>query len=260
MTLPEDENFQNENQPQPGNPDESSLSSGNKAADQADDQSEAESVENAPDGDYPRMDDAVEAFRRELDAIQPPTLDNLSDEPVITPVVQVSRRRRRPSPLNERGTASELGARLESIVQRASPSFDFFVFSLLCGCILAAGYILDSPAILLIGILVAPLFSPWVGASLSTATGEFRLFRQTFGGMLISLTLVFATGALGGFISRLFQPLTFSQAFFHARLWWPDLLMLVLGSLILVITFIQSDEKPVIPSIMVAYEMFLPVS
>jgi hypothetical protein len=56
------------------------------------------------------------------------------------------------------------------------------------------------------------------------------------------------------------MPLTFNQAYLHARLWWPDLLLLIVGTIILVISFIQSEDKPILASLMVAYEFYLPVS
>jgi uncharacterized membrane protein len=234
-----------------GTPDSGALS---------DDEALPVQEEPAPDFDFPRMDDDVAAFRRELDAIQAPTVEHLPEEEPVPDVSQAPRRRRRATRVTDRMSVSELGERLESIVQRVTPTVDFFVFSFLCACILGIGYILDAPAILIIGILVAPVLGPWMGAALSTATGEFRLFRQTFGGILTGMALVFIVGILAGYASRIFQPLTTSQALYHARLWWPDLLMLVIGTVILVITFIQSDDKPVIPSLMVAYQFFLPVS
>jgi hypothetical protein len=110
------------------------------------------------------------------------------------------------------------------------------------------------------GILVAPLMSPWVGAAMSIATGELRFFGQTIGGFFTAVIMVFVVGLLGGLASRIFQPLTFSQAFLHARLWWPDLLMLIIGTTILVVSFIQSEDRPILASLMVAYEFFLPAS
>lgn len=260
MSLPDNDNSQGDGQQPPKNPDEPSASFEAEGSQAGGVGFPPEPGEPRPDFDFPSMDNEVAAFRRELDAIQPPTVDRLPEEPVFTPMVQAPRRRRRSSRLTDRLNTSELGQRLESAVQRAAPSFDFFVFSLLCGFILAIGYILDAPAILVIGIFFSPLLGPWVGSTLSAATGELRFFRQTFGGFLTSLAIIFAMGLFGGFVSRFFQPLTSTQAFLHARLWWPDLLMLVLGSIILITTFIQSDEKPVISSLMVAYEMFLPVS
>ena len=212
----------------------------------------------APEFDFPRMEEDVAAFHRELDELQfAPTVRSPEDEPVRE---SAPRRRRRTQRIIERPDASELAERLESIAYRAAPTFDFFVFSFLCGCILGLGYILDAPAILLIGILVAPIVSPWVGAALAASTGEIRFFGQTLGGFFTALFMVFFVGLLAGLGSRIFQPLTSSQAFLHSRLWWPDLLLLVIGTVILVIAFIQTENKPAIASLMVAYEIYLPVS
>lgn len=260
MSFPEEDNSRGEGPQPPNDPGEHAASFEPEDSAPGDATPQPDQDKTAPDFDFPSMDADVAAFRRELDAIQPPTADRLPEEPVFSNVVQVPRRRRRSSRFSERFDSSELGQRLESVVQRAAPSFDFFIFSLLCGFVLAVGYILDAPAILIIGILLSPLLGPWVGTTLSAATGELRFFRQTFGGMFTSLLIVFVTGLLGGLLTRFFQPLTSSQAFLHSRLWWPDLLMLVLGTIILAITFIQSDDKPVIASLMVAYELFLPVS
>jgi hypothetical protein len=205
------------------------------------------------------MEEDVAAFRLQLQEIdfKPAGLHALADEPA-RPAGQ--RRRRRSNRIVQRPDASELGDRLESIAHRASPTFDFFIFTFLCGSISAVGYILDAPAILLLGILVAPLMAPWVGAAMSIATGELRFFGQTIGGFFTAVITVFVVGLLGGLASRIFQPLTFSQAFLHARLWWPDLLMLIVGTTVLVVSFIQSEDRPILASLMVAYEFFLPAS
>lgn len=266
MTLPNDDENKSGGTQSTGQPDDETTPFDEEAqaldAQPGDEIPYTEPEKPEPDFDFPRMDDDVAAFRRQLDAIQPPSAEHLPEvEPVFSTMVQVPRRRRRSarSGAGESFNSGDLGARLESIVQRVSPTFDFFLFSLVCGCILAIGYALDAPAILIIGIFLSPLLGPWVGATLSAATGEFRLFRQTFGGLLTSLLIVFAISALGGLVSRLFQPLTFSQAYYHARLWWPDLLLLVIGTILLVISFTQSEEKPIIASLMVAYAIYLPV-
>ena len=212
--------------------------------------------EASPDFDFSRMEDDMAAFHRELDALRfaeqivPGPTQALDEEPTADSN-PAPRRRRRTINLGEAFIASNLGERLQSITQRTSPNVDFFIFSLLCGLILGIGYLLDAPAILVIGIFIAPLLGPLVGAALSAITGDTSLFRLTFGGVLISLTLVFAFGALAGFAARFFPTQVFSQAFLHARLWWPEMLMLVLGTAVMVISFIQTDERPIIPSLMV---------
>ena len=259
MTFPNDEP-----QEEPGLKSEQPASSPESESNsqQSEPQKEAREIkpveEAAADFDFSRMDDDVAAFRRELNAIQLPSAEDAPEIEFPNTSDQTPRRKRRFS--RDTDAIREQDERMETLAQLASANIDFFVFSLICGCILGLGYILDSPAILIMGILVAPLLGPWMGTALSTATGEIRLFRQTFGGILTSLILVFIPGFLAGYLLRFIEPLTSSQAFHHARLWWPDLLMLLLGTAILVIGFIKSENKPVMASLMVAYEFFLPFS
>ena len=56
----------------------------------------------------------------------------------------------------------------------------------------------------------------------------------------------------------LFLPRTFEQAYVHTRLWWPDLIILALGAVILTVSFVRSESKPFLPSVILAYEFFLP--
>ena len=265
MTFPDDENPLNGGQLPPEQPEEQPESTPVEPAAELELPGERvvppfpSEEEAAPEFDFPRMEEDVAAFHRELGELQfAPAVRPPAEEPVR--VSAPPRRRRRTQRIIERPDASELAERLESIAYRAAPTFDFFVFSFLCGCILGLGYLLDAPAILLIGILVAPIVSPWVGTALAASTGEVRFFGQTLGGFLTALFMVFFVGLLAGLGSRILQPLTSSQAFLHSRLWWPDLLLLIIGTMILVIAFIQTENKPALASLMVVYELYLPIS
>ena len=178
------------------------------------------------------------------------------DQPIRLPG---ARRRRRQNWLVTRLNGSELSQRLESAVRRAAPTFDFFLFSLLAGVILGVGYLFDAQAVLLLGILVAPVLAPWVGAALAAAIGEIRFLGQTLGGFCTALLMIFVTGVLAGFISRL-MPMTATQALAHARLLPFDLLLVALGAIVLTVAFIKSEEKPLLASLMVAYGIYLPLS
>ncbi len=172
-----------------------------------------------------------------------------------------ARRRRRQNPLISRPDASELGERLESMAARVVPTFDFFLFSLLAGVVLGIGYLFDAPAILLFGVLIAPILGPWVGAALAAAIGEIRFLGQTIGGFFAALVMIFVTALIAGWISRIFMPIPATQALLHAR-WWPpfDLLLLAAGTVALAVAFVHSEEKPWLANLMVAYEIYLPVS
>ncbi|HEX7542079.1 MAG TPA: SH3 domain-containing protein [Anaerolineales bacterium] len=156
--------------------------------------------------------------------------------------------------------ADKRAAMLDDLARRAFPSFEFFMFAFLCGVILGAAYLLNAPAMLLLGILLAPLLTPWVGLTLAAVTGSWRFFFLTLGGLLVAGALVFLTGALAGLAGRLWVNLPFYYARTHAQLWWPDLLVVALGAALLAISFVRSEQKPILASVMLAYGLFLPVS
>lgn len=144
--------------------------------------------------------------------------------------------------------------------RRAYPSFELFVFSLACGAILGLGYLLDSQAVLLLGILVTPLMTPWVGFLLAILTGSPRFLFETFMALFISAAIVFLGGLLNGFAARLFLPITLTNVYTHSRLWIPELVVLIVGSVTLVASFARSENKPFLPSVVIAYMFFLPIS
>lgn len=166
------------------------------------------------------------------------------------------RTRRQMLPLDAEGRA----ALVTSLARRAYPNYEFFLFAVLCGALLGLGYLLDSQAILLFGILLAPLMTPWIGMTLSLVTGSVRFFIETFVAFLISAMLIFLSGLMAGLAARAFLPRTFNDAFLHSRLWIPDLLALVIGAVLLTVSFVRSEEKPFLPSVLLAYSLFLPIS
>jgi hypothetical protein len=198
---------------------------------------------------------------------------SLSDDPIIpsdpppTPPLQnpsaasVRGRRRRAMrremfPKDAEGQA----AFISDLSRRAYPSFELFVFSILCGAILGLGYLLDSQAVLLLGILITPLMTPWVGFLLATITGKPRFLFETLMALLISAVLVFLGGLLSGFAARLFENMVHYNVSIHSRLWIPELVVLIVGAITLVASFVRSESKPFLPSVVIAYAFYLPVS
>jgi len=159
-------------------------------------------------------------------------------------------------PTDEQGRA-EL---FNHLTRRAFPSYELFVFSLVAGAIVGLGYIFNAQALLIFGILVAPLLTPWIGTTLSIVAGALRLFAQTLIALFVSALIIFLGGWLAGFASRPFQPLTFNEAFIHSRLWWADLIVLTIGAILITISFVRSENRPYLPSALLAYELFLPLS
>ena len=95
-------------------------------------------------------------------------------------------RRRRAQRMLYPSDAEGQAAVLADLSARSFPTFELFIYALLSGAILAAGYLLDSQAVLIFGILAAPLLTSWVGLSIATVTGSPRFFAQTLAALLVS--------------------------------------------------------------------------
>jgi hypothetical protein len=145
------------------------------------------------------------------------------------------------------------------LARRAFPSYELFVFSLVSGVILGLGYFLDSQALLIFGVLVAPLMTPWLGMSLAAIAGSARFFLQTFAAVLISSLVIFFSGALAGFATQAIPARAFNEAFIHSRLWWPDIFTITIAAVILTISFVRSEDRPYLPSALLTYGLFLPL-
>ncbi len=169
-----------------------------------------------------------------------------------------ARRRRARRTLIPQGDDSRIAV-LESLGRRAMPSFEFFLLAILSGILLGAGYLLDSDALLLLGALLAPLLAPWAGMTLGAVTGSWRFFFRTLTSLAVALLLAFSTSALVGYFNRVFELSRFSRAEDHAKLWAPDLLIVTAGAVLLVLAFVRGEERPILPSVLLAYGLFLPV-
>ncbi|NWF63907.1 MAG: DUF389 domain-containing protein [Chloroflexi bacterium] len=184
--------------------------------------------------------------------------ENPQQEPTIPQPPRRTRRATRRShiPTDPAGQAELIA----SLARRAHPSVELFIFSLACGAILGLGFLLDSQVVLLFGILVAPLMTPWVGFLLALLSGSLRFMFETLMALLISLIFVFLGGLLTGFTARLFMPITLNNVFIHARLWLPGIVVFAIGAITLVASFARSENKPFLPSVLIAYAFFLPIS
>jgi len=168
------------------------------------------------------------------------------------------------------GSLSERAAFMEELARKVVPSFDFFLFSILAGLILGLACLLDSPALFILAVLVAPFMAPVPGLSLAISVGSLRFFFQALGGMGIGSLMVFLCGMLAGWATRFLpaHPLgafqgalaSTSQAVLHSRFTWPDFVVLTLGAILTAILLVRYPrQKPLPSSIAMAYELYLPI-
>ena len=149
---------------------------------------------------------------------------------------------------------------LDKVAHRVSPSFDFFLFSLLAGAVIAGGFLLNSQPLLVLGVLLSPLMAPVVGIALGTVVGSVRFFVRSLVGLLIGGVLVFAVGLLAGYVARLWYPLDLSQAHLNAQVSWATLVLVALGAGLTSAAMVRSEKSAALPSVALAYGLYLPIS
>jgi uncharacterized hydrophobic protein (TIGR00271 family) len=91
----------------------------------------------------------------------------------------------------------------EVMSDSAQPGVSYFVLITLSGIIAALGLLLDSPAVVIGAMLVAPLMSPILGFSLGMVLGDVRLIRLSieavFKGVVLAIIIGIFTGILSPF-------------------------------------------------------------
>ena len=182
-----------------------------------------------------------------------------ASEPVPNDVPQSPpARRRRGRHLVIPADANERAIFMEKLARRTLPSFDFFLFSLLAGAILAAGILLDSPTLFFLAALAAPLMTPLIGLALCGVIGSGKCFLRDLAGIIVGSLLVCITGVLAGLAAYLLPELPLGQVSKHAQLTWIDFLVLTLGVILAAFIMARSEQKPLLPSAILAYELYIP--
>jgi hypothetical protein len=182
------------------------------------------------------------------------------DDPNRMPPARRRRAQRLLTPLN----ADERADFVSRIALRTTPSFDFFLFSLLSGVILSTGLLLDQPALLILGAVLAPLMAPVIGTALGTVLGSVRYFVRSLFALLLGSLLVFLVGLGAGMgvvmLAPYWQPVSMAQAHLNAQLSWANFLVLALGAIFTTMAMAREGRAPGLPSVLLAYELYLPLA
>lgn len=175
-----------------------------------------------------------------------------------TPLPPARLRRKRRSLIDL--TLDERTTFVRQLAQRLTPGADFFMFSAFSGIAIAVAILMDTPALYILAALLAPFMSPVIGMGLATVVGSFRYFFETLASIVIGALIVFLFGALGGWLSSLWPGITYQQTIFHTYFSWPDFVLLTLGAGLTTFMLVRAPQsRPLVTSVAVAYEIYLPV-
>lgn len=184
-----------------------------------------------------------------------PKTEYIPDDPDLMPPARRRRARRLLAPLE----ADERAMVLDQVRRRTSPNFDFFLFSVVSGIIFSIGLMMDSPIILVLGAIFAPLMAPVIGLSLATVVGSYKFFARSLVGIAIGSLMVFMVGAGAGLLERVWVQSSLSQAYLNAELSATNFIVLTVGAVLTAATMAHHERSPSAPSVALAYTLYLPL-
>ena len=185
-----------------------------------------------------------------------PKTEHIPDDPDLMPPARRRRARRLLAPLD----ADERAIVLDQFRRRTSPSFDFFLFSIVSGIIFCIGLILDSPAVLVLGGVFAPLMAPVIGLSFGTVIGSYKLFARSLVGVVIGGLLVFGLGFASGFLAHIWVPNALTHAYLNAEFSVINIIVLSVGAVFTAATMAHHERSPAAPNVALAYSLYLPLA
>ena len=181
--------------------------------------------------------------------------DPIPDDPNRLPPARRRRALRLLAPLD----TDERAAFSAELALKISPSFDFFLFSILAATVMSIGLLLNAPALLVLGAVLAPPMAPIIGASLGTVLGSFRFFFRSLFGIILASLLVFLIGYAAGRFAFSGTAPDFSLASIFAQLNWTNFLLLAMGAILTASGIARSTRSPLLASVALAYELYLPL-
>lgn len=190
-----------------------------------------------------------------------PTSQSVSDEKEAVSTARRRRDRRLPVPAAGASRDEHL-AYLDELAERAIPSVDYYLLSILAGLAMGAGILFDSTPLIVLGAVLAPLTGPFLGLGLATIAGSGRFFLQSLGSALIAGLLVGLGAFASGWAGRFFFPLPekFAQADLAVGLTTAAFAALTVAVTGTIVSFVRSSGRSVVIGAALTYLLFLPVA
>ncbi|MCP4424524.1 MAG: DUF389 domain-containing protein [Chloroflexi bacterium] len=144
------------------------------------------------------------------------------------------------------------------IRRSARPNADYFILIALSAMIAALGLLVNSPAVVIGAMLVAPLMSPIIGAGLSIVLGDTRFLRLSLGAVFRGVMLAIFVGALAG-VFRFNDPLT-SEILARTQPTLIDLAIALFSGMAGAYALSHSDAAGALPGVAIAAALVPPLA
>ena len=144
------------------------------------------------------------------------------------------------------------------IRRSARPDADFFVLIALSAMIAGLGLIINSPAVVIGAMLVAPLMSPMIGTGLSIVLGDTRFLRLSLGAVVRGVVLAIVVGMLAGLL-HWHEPLT-SELLARTEPTLIDLAIAIFSGMAGAYALSRSDAAGALPGVAIAAALVPPLA
>lgn len=144
------------------------------------------------------------------------------------------------------------------IRRSARPSLDFYMLISLATIIAALGLIINSAAVVIGAMLVAPLMSPMVGTGLALVLGDIRFIRLSVGAVLRGVLLAIFVGAVAGLLG-VDQPAT-TELLARTQPTLIDMAIALFSGLAGAYALCRSDAAGALPGVAIAAALVPPLA
>lgn len=144
------------------------------------------------------------------------------------------------------------------IRRNARPDVDYYMLISLASMIASLGLIVDSPAVVIGAMLVAPLMSPIIGTGLATVLGDGRFLKRSLVAVLQGVMLAILVGCVAGLIT-LNRPLS-NEILARTQPSLIDLGIALFSGLAAAYALCRSDAAGALPGVAIAAALVPPLT
>ena len=161
-------------------------------------------------------------------------------------------------------TANERKVIIEELIPTVHPGFDYFLMVILSCSIATLGLIIDSPAVIIGAMLLAPLMSPIIGIGLASIIGDEKIIRSSatslVQGASTAIFLSFVLTTIDKFLPFIALQELSSEILARTRPTPLDLAIALAGGLAAAYALTKPNLSAALPGVAIATALMPPLS
>ena len=148
---------------------------------------------------------------------------------------------------------------LESLISLTSPTLNYFLLSFLSAIALGIAFFLNQPALLILGIVLAPFIVPIFGFALVPIHLKTMPGFKALSSLVFNVGLIFISGAIAGWAQKT-GDIDQLGLFQFTELGWLNILILSISALLAAFAILRKGELPRVIGVLLSYEIVTPIA